>query len=128
MELAVIGCCACDCIIRLKKELVKFGIPGQKMNTKELGKGVPSNIPSPTAVDTEGVSGECAAKSSQRKVLSLAGLSYCQCWVDPAVWSLCSYFDKIPGRRKSEQRVSAIRIVCFDGGNFDSFFFKLCCS
>lgn len=64
-------------ISRLKKELDKFGTPGQKMNTKGLGKDVPSNIPNPTAVVTEGVSRECAAESGRAKVLSLPGLSYC---------------------------------------------------
>lgn len=65
---------------RLRKELDKFGTLGQKMNSEGLGKGIPSNIPNPTAVGTEGTSRECTAESSRAKVLSLPGFSHCQCW------------------------------------------------
>lgn len=34
------------------------------MNTEGLGKGIPSNIPNPTAVGTEGISRECTAESA----------------------------------------------------------------
>lgn len=104
------------------------------MSTKGLGKGVPSNIPNPTAVGTEGVSRERAAESGQRcspylaSPIASAG-DTARCWVDPAVWFLYSYFDKISGGRKSKQKVSAIGIVCFDKENFHfvfCFFFFNC--